>query len=449
MSNLEIILARIKSNTGNALFWNGKTYSYSEFWNIIKIWEKTLKEKGVKEQDICAYYGDYSPSSSALVFALMKNKSILVPFTPAADMEIDEYSSIAGVDWIIKFSKDDSFTADRVTAHPVKNDFMRDFYKRNVPGLIVFTSGSTGKPKGILQDCDRVLNKFIELRQARKTLLFLMMDHFGGFNTLMSVFAYGGMAICLPDRKPDTVCELIEKSGAELVPTTPTFLNLLISSNAYKNYDLSSVKMITYGTELMPESTLIKIRRIFPGAIIKQTYGLSELGVLRSQSEDDNSVWIKIGGGGFETKVVNNTLWIRSEANMVGYLNAPNPIDKDGWMDTGDEVEIKGEFMRFLGRKSEIINVGGQKVFPAEVESVLLEDENVAEATITGMPHQITGWIVVATITLNAEEDHNILKERLRKLCLSRLARYKVPVKFIVVSSDQYSARYKKIRKSE
>jgi acyl-CoA synthetase (AMP-forming)/AMP-acid ligase II len=228
--------------------------------------------------------------------------------------------------------------------------------------LIVFTSGSTGQPKGILHDCEKVLRKFESERKAWRTVLFLMMDHFGGFNTLLSVLAYGGTGICLPNRMPDTVCRLIEQAQANLLPTTPTFLNFLLASGSYKDFDLSSIELITYGTEVMPETTLRKIKSVFPQAEFKQTYGLSELGVLRSKSQDTQSPWVKIGGDGFETKIVDNVLWVRSEANMVGYLNAPSPFDADGWMCTGDEVEVNGEYIRILGRKSEMINVGGQKV---------------------------------------------------------------------------------------
>ena len=69
---------------------------------------------------------------------------------------------------------------------------------------------------------------------------------------------------------------------------------------------------------------------------------------------------------------------------MTGYLNAPSPFDAEGWFDTQDLVETKGEFIRFLGRRSEVVNVGGQKVYPAEVENVLLQMPNVGDATVAG-----------------------------------------------------------------
>jgi acyl-CoA synthetase (AMP-forming)/AMP-acid ligase II len=380
------------------------------------------------------------------VFALIQAKAILVPFTSAIENELPEFINIAGVTCLFRFDANDSWTFEQCS-NPVKNSLVETFIERDVPGLIVFTSGSTGKPKGILQDIERVMRKFVEERAGWRTVLFLMLDHFGGFNTLLSTFAYGGTGICLPDRSPESVCRVIEQSRATLLPTTPTFINMLIASRCYKSFDLSSIKLITYGTEVMPAATLAKVKEIFPNARIKQTYGLSELGVLRSKSERDDSVWVKIGGEGFETKIEDNILWIRSEANMVGYLNAPSPIDADGWMCTGDHVEVRGDYMRILGRKSEMINVGGQKVFPAEIENVLLEADNVREATVVGLPHPVMGHVVKARISLDEPEEQFQLAERLRKHCMDKMAKYKVPVKFeIVHEDDQRSIRYKKNR---
>ena len=313
--------------------------------------------------------------------------------------------------------------------------------------MVVFTSGSTGKPKAILQDCEQVMKKFVELRNSWRTVLFLLMDHFGGFNTFLSTFAYLGVAVCPEKRTAESVAQVIQESRADLLPTTPTFLNLMIASNVHKSYDLSSIKLITYGTELMSKTTLQKVSEIFPLSKLKQTYGLSELGVLRSKSESEDSVWVKVGGAGFETKVIDGILWIRSEANMIGYLNAPSPFDDEGWMCTGDQVEVQGDYIRFLGRKAEIINVGGKKVFPIEVETVLLEADNIHSATVYGVSHPIMGQVPNARISLKKDENKEDLVERLRKYCNERLAKYKVPVRYYVVPiEDDSNMRFKKVR---
>ncbi|MBW6512462.1 MAG: long-chain fatty acid--CoA ligase [Desulfuromonadaceae bacterium] len=448
MAAIETIINRMSAKVASpALHWQGREYTYHEFSAMIEMWDTRLREYGVSAGVVCGFLGEYSPQVCALIFSLMKAKAILVPFTSAIEHELPEFIKLAGVTCLFRFGTDDTWTFE-TCPNPAQNNLVKTFSEREVPGLIVFTSGSTGKPKGILQDCERVMHKFVDERRGWRTLLFLMMDHFGGFNTLLSTFAYSGTGICLPDRNPETVCRVIEQSRATLLPVTPTFINLLIASRCYRQYDLSSIKLITYGTEVMPATTLNLAKEIFPNAQIKQTYGLSELGVLRSKSEGDDSVWVQIGGTGFETKIVDDILWIRSEANMVGYLNAPTPFDADGWMCTGDHVEVRGDYMRILGRKSEMINVGGQKVFPSEIENVLLQADNIQDVTVFGVPHPVMGYVVKARISLYEPEEQFSLVERLRKFCMERMARYKVPVKYEIVNDSEHrNQRFKKIRK--
>jgi len=444
----EIILARIRDGGDSpALFWNGYETSYADLWRRVEEWDKRLEGDGIGAGDVAALYGDFSPETSAMMLAAIRRGAIIVPLTGDVDAEIDGLLDMAGAGLLYRFNQYDQATCT-VRAKPPKPNLIAEFRSRGHPGLVVFTSGSTGKPKGILQDVTQVSKKFTALRKGWRTVLFLLMDHFGGFNTFLSTFAYGGMGICLGgSRDPETVAKAIEDARATLLPTTPTFLNFLIASRIYATHDLSSVELITYGTELMPEATLHQVTEIFPNAKLKQTYGLSELGVLRSESRDNGSLWLKVGGSGFETKVVDGILWVRSEANMVGYLNAPSPFDAEGWMCTGDEVEVADGYMRFLGRKSEVINTGGKKVYPIEVENVLMSLRNVRNATVEARPHPIMGQVVQAKISLFEPEEPFELSERLRRQCNERLAKYKVPVRFVVVDADDHhNARFKKVR---
>jgi acyl-coenzyme A synthetase/AMP-(fatty) acid ligase len=267
-------------------------------------------------------------------------------------------------------------------------------------------------------------------------------------NTLFYTLANGGTVVSVQNRAPEVVCQAIECHKVELLPTSPTFLNLLLLSDAARHYDLSSLKRITYGTEPMPASTLSRLHEMFPQIELQQTYGLSELGILRSKSKDSNSLWVKVGGEDFETKVVEGLLWIRAKSAMLGYLNAPSPFDAEGWMNTEDMVEVDGEYLHFLGRQSELINVGGQKVYPAEVESILMQMENIRDVTVYGEKNPITGNIVAARVNLDAPEDLNDLKKRMRAYCKDKISPYKIPVKVAITGHDQFSARFKKVRRA-
>jgi acyl-CoA synthetase (AMP-forming)/AMP-acid ligase II len=220
---------------------------------------------------------------------------------------------------------------------------------------------------------------------------------------------------------------------------------MLVIAEAAKRYDLSSLEIITYGTEPMPASTLAAVRETLPWVRLKQTYGLSELGILQTQSPDSDSLWLKLG---FEHRIVDGVLWIRSQTAMLGYLNAPSPFASGGWFNTQDLVEANGEYVRILGRKSELINVGGEKVHPTEIENVMLQMENVKDVTVRGKPNPITGEVVTAKITLLREEDPALFRQRVRVFCRGRLERYKVPAVIEMVDEDHHGARFKKSRKA-
>src|SRR5262249_7446361 len=272
----------------------------------------------------------------------------------------EEFIEIAQADMVIDVG-DDNKVDLRQRSEFSRHPLLAELAARQHPGLILFSSGSTGKSKAILHDLVPMLAKYLSPRPANRIVCFLLLDHIGGVNTMFHTLSHGGTVIPVADRTPAAVCKTIERHRAEILPTSPSFLNLLLLSGAYRDYDLSSLRIVTYGTELMPATTLSRLREALPGVDLRQTYGLSEVGILQSKSRPDGSLWLKVGGKGYETKVVDGVLWIRAESAMMGYLNAPPAIDEEGWFNTNDVVEQDGEWLRFLGRRSEIINVGGVK----------------------------------------------------------------------------------------
>jgi len=266
-------------------------------------------------------------------------------------------------------------------------------------------------------------------------------------NTLLYVLSNAGCVVTVPKRSPEVVCAAIERHRVQLLPTSPTFLNLLLMSEAYKRYDLSSLEMVTYGTEVMPETTLERFHGLFPRVRLLQTYGLSEVGILRSQSKAADSLWVKVGGDGFETRVVDGMLQIRARSAMLGYLNAPSPFTSDGWLPTGDAVDVDGEYLRIRGRHSEIINVGGEKVYPAEVESVLQSMEGVKDVTVSGETNPITGQMVTARLRLTTTETLSEFRKRMRLFCRDKLPAFTIPQKVVLVDQEMHGERFKKMRR--
>jgi acyl-CoA synthetase (AMP-forming)/AMP-acid ligase II len=431
-----------------ALIREDQVVTYGEILEKVTYWQSLLDEHGVEAGQVVALEGDYTAKACALLLTLIDRGVIVVPLTEAAQVHREEFLDIAEVELVVSFDEADGWDLESrgITA---SNPIILKLRNEGEPGLVLFSSGSTGKSKAALHNFTNLLEKFKIERHRMTTLTFLLLDHIGGINTLLYTLSNGGTVVSVRSRDPDVVCRAIDLHRVQLLPTSPTFLNLLLISEAYKRYDLSSLKLVTYGTEVMPESTLQRIHELLPDIRLLQTYGLSELGILRSKSKDSGSLWVKVGGEGFETKVVDGILWIRAHSAMLGYLNAPSPFDEEGWMNTGDMVEVDGEYIRILGRKSEIINVGGQKVYPAEVESVLLQMSNVKDAVVFGEKNPITGNIVATRVNLFEPEELREFKKRMRAFCRDKLASYKIPVKVEISGQEQYNARYKRMRRSQ
>jgi len=427
------------------MIWRDQSFGYGWVLTQIGEWRDRLGAARAGAGTVLAIEGDYSPQTVALLMAAIDAGCIVAPLAMSIPAQREEFKQIAEVQVTVTFSEGDRFSiAARDAA--VRNPLTKKLAEQGWPGLVLFSSGSTGKSKAALHDFTLLLEKFKVRRHSLITLTMLMLDHIGGLNTLFYILSNAGTIVAIEGRDPDAVCHAVERNRVELLPTSPTFLNLLLISEAYRRHDLSSLRRITYGTEVMPPRTLERLHGALPGVDLLQTYGLSEVGILRSKSRSPDSLWVKVGGEDFETKVQDGTLWVRARSAMLGYLNAPSPFDADGWFNTGDAVEVDGEYIRILGRKSEVINVGGEKVYPAEVENALLEMDNVKDVAVTGMPNPITGQVVIAQFNLFTPEDLPALRQRMREYCRGRLAPYKIPAKIEIVKGTLYGERFKKVR---
>jgi acyl-coenzyme A synthetase/AMP-(fatty) acid ligase len=437
-----------ENNDKEAIVWQDRIYSYRQILDQLNAWEATIRAENVRPGTVVVLEGDFSPNAIALFLALTERGCVLVPLAHSVATQKAEFINIAQGEVLFAIDADDRVAIQRLpgsATHPIY-DRLKQLHH---PGLVLFSSGSTGKSKAGVHDLTGLVEKFKLQRHCLRTITFLLYDHIGGVNTMLYTLSNAGCIVTVQDRSPDNVLRAIEKYKVELLPTSPTFLNLMLLSEAYKRYDLSMLKMVTYGTEPMPESTLKRLHCLLPTVRLLQTYGLSEVGILRSKSKSSDSLWVKVGGEGFATRVVDGVLHVQAQSSILGYLNAPSPFTEDGWLNTGDAVEVDGEYLRILGRKSEIINVGGEKVYPAEVESVIHEIDNVAEVTVYGKKNPIVGNIVCARIRLVQEENKKSFISALKKYCQQKLEDYKVPVKVTIVFERQYSERFKKIRRSE
>ena len=444
---MSFILEKFKSfNSKNAIVFEDRIYTYEEFIKQIKDYKNILDKHNISSK-VVVILGDYSFYNLALFFALYENKNIIVPITSNIKKVQDDFIKESFCQTIIKTDEKNLLIQD--LKNTSSHNMIDNLREKNSSGLILFSSGSTGKPKAMIHNLDTLIDSFKDKKEkSMNMLVFLMFDHIGGLNTVFNALCMGACLIIPKIKDAKTICELIEKYKIMVLPSSPTFLNLILISEEYKNYDLSSLRMITYGTETMPQSLLLKLKEVFPKVKFLQTFGTSETGISTTSSKSSNSLFMKLEDINGEYKIVENELWLRSKTQVLGYLNASmDSFTSDGWFKTGDLVEVDGEYIKIIGRAKEVINVGGQKVLPSEIESIILEMEEISDCMVYGEKNAITGQTVVCDVVLNKNIEN--IKKRVRVFCKDRLDAYKIPTKVNVVDKTNFSDRFKKIRRKD
>ncbi len=432
-----------------AIIDNEEEYTYTQLSSKIEYYRKVFHKIGGIPGDVAVILSDFTFDSISLFFALMAEKAVVVPIVSEVQEEISGRIDTVRAKWVFK-KREKGFSPYCYREIEEANPLVTKIKERGSAGLVIFSSGSTGKPKAMLHDLDRLMESYRGKAAKRlNTLAFLSFDHIGGIDTMMRTFSMGGTLVIPKDRRPESVCRAIQEYRVNVLPVSPTFMNLLMLGGADRLYDLSSLRIIAFGAEPMPEPLLKRIKERFPYAKLQQKFGTSETSAIRIKDAKEGSLFFKIDDPNVEYRVENGELWLRSRTLTLGYLNASMEcFDKDGWFKTGDMVEVDDNgALRIAGRAKEIINVGGEKVLPAEVEALLYEMPEVADVTVYGEDNAITGQSVSADIVTNEKLDRKEMKRRVRAFCRGRLDGFKIPTKINLVDRIAFSKRYKKIRR--
>ncbi len=450
MSVIDHILNLVpKSADQVAFIHDDLSCSTEQFYELIDEITNELNNVDVKPFDRVVLVGDFSAMSLAALVALIKIKATIIPLTNDSFERLSKNVEDLQPHFIVRETVNGLGIETRRAVGKAQSVFSM-LEKRQASGLVLFTSGTSGKPKAVIHDFDGLLKKFLNQRRAMVTINFLLFDHWGGLNTFFHCFASNCVLVFPRLRNPDYICELIEKHKIELLPTTPSFLNLLIISGAIQRYDISSLKLITYGAEPMPMTTLEMVRKQLPGIELRQTYGMIEIGVLKAKSKNSDSLWVKIGGEGCDIRVVDGILQVKSTTTMLGYIGEEMPLTKDGYFITGDAVEQNGDWLRILGRKSEIVMVGAEKVYPIEVESVLLKHPHVVDVMVFGERNPILGNVLCAHVQPHSSiEAGEKLLEDLRAYASDKLKPYMRPIKYVLNNEIGVGSRAKKVRTAQ
>ena len=314
------------------------------------------------------------------------------------------------------------------------------------PAHFGYSSGSTGRPKGAvfshsaLTFANRSWADMMAVTSEDVVLSVLPLPHSFGLNGSLLAPLLRGAQVVLPGGfVPDQVLATMEERRVTLFLGVATMFRRLLSAPEFAGADLSSLRLSVSGAAPCPWD-LASEWRGRAGHRILRGYGMTELfrpiSYLASEAEDRPEC-IGRAVPGVDIRVVAEEgaesgaadageLWIRTPAALQGYWNDTAPALEEGWFRTGDLARVSADgFVEITGRLRERILRGGYSVFPQEVEAVLAEHPDVAEAAVVGVPHPELGEEVAAFVVANAGANPGT--GSLTAYCTERLARFKYP----------------------
>lgn len=441
------LLFECLNNKSNLVACWYKEKSYSFKWLLSRSEEllRIFQLEGISAGKVVSVIADYQPDSLATMLALIRLKAIVQPMSRMNNETIAKNIEICSSEFKVVVS-DEGFSDITATGHKSRHELIDTLRHSGSAGLIIMSSGTSGNSKAIVHNFEQLINAIKPSIKPKAVISFLLFDHIGGINTMLNAFASGNCLVIPEHRTPECISNAISSYQVDVLITSPSFLNLMILKKCFENYDLGVLKQVNYGSEVMPSSVLNYLSEKLPTTKMTQAYGLSEAGVIKTHSDDNQSTFIRIVDDGVQIRVVDNKLEVLSKTSMLGYLNAPSPFTKDGWLITGDMVEVQGDSFRILGRDTDIINVGGEKVYPNEIENIILQLPEIEDVVVSSQQNAILGNMVIASVKVNADSDLTHMRRDIIIWCKKHLPLFKVPQKITFVNEVDYGLRFKKKR---
>lgn len=410
-----------------AIYEKDNLYTYSDLINKIRFYYDKFANLS---NEVVAI--NLAPSSDfiAIIFALSLRKSIILPM-----VEYDE-NKLEFAKFII--TKNNIKTLDNQNTHQL----IQNLQSKNRSGLILYSSATTGKAKSMLHDFDNMIENFYDKNEKSYNLLLLLfIDHIGGIDCILRTLFEGASISIAQNLTPKEILKCVEKYKVSIIPTTPTMLNLLILSGEIPKHNISSLKIITYGAETMSEELLKRVNLTFKDVKIFQKFGTSETGSFSTKNLSNDSLFIKIDDKNVSYKIIDNELYLKTNTQILGYLNTDEKLE-NGWFKTGDIVVKSGKYLQIIGRKKEVINIGGNKVLPSEIENTIMKLIGIKDVVAYGKESLITGQMLCVDIIA----DENITKKDIIDICKNNLEKHKIPTQINLKQEIRINHRYKKQR---
>lgn len=421
-----------------------------------------LRSAGVVAGDVVVTPGESTVETLVWLFGCVRVGAVVMPLRKEREAEALSWQAFVPLrGWV----HDGEFAPAAPPPLPsAEPPLLRRLRATAHPGLILGTGGTTGRPKLVLHDLKRLLGSIpVSLSRSRSLLPLMRLDHIGGLDMVWRALAGGHMVVQPPiPLSPDAIGETVARFRVEVLPATPSLLSMVLISGAFERHDFSSLRTVPYGAEPMPASLLERLRGALPNVTFLERFGTSETGAIPvanvrggmrlvgTRSPGNKAGLPTESGDEFEWKVTEGELWVRSPARALGYLTGESGgFQEDGWFRTGDLAECDDDgVVRVLGRKQDLINVGGEKVLPAVVEDVLLTHPHVVDCRVFPQGNALLGQVVAVEVVWRGEVVGGALgvKRELHQFARAKLAPHQLPVVVRLVTAIAETQHFKKAR---
>ncbi|WP_080666407.1 class I adenylate-forming enzyme family protein [Heyndrickxia coagulans] len=476
--------------------------SYSALLQAVDHFANVLAAKGVKKGDRIAVSLPNWYETAVIYFSAAKIGAILVPINPlyksheleyildnAAPVLLIASESLEknlgfqkSLKWVkeaitvrfplMGFPSFDEYTGGAASYRPVqkaKIDADNDVF------CILYTSGTTGKPKGVMITHRAVVQSARTIASGLKCthkdafIISAPLFHIFGLAINLVCAISAGARILLQEKfRAEQTLKLIEQESITVQQGVPTMFLKQLEVENLENYNLSSLRTGIVGASPIPPNKVKEIREKM-GMELNQSFGITEAVTVTSTTfEDDEDKILETLGRpipGVELKIVNDKretvphgavgeIAVRSFAVMKGYYKMPEQtaevLDSEGWFYTGDLGMLDEDgYLKFVGRKKEMIIRGGFNIYPQEIEAILSKHPYILESAVIGFPDEVLGEVVCAVIRL--KEGADCTEEDILAYLKERIAIYKVPQRILFTQDfpTTASGKIQKVRLRE
>jgi len=312
-------------------------------------------------------------------------------------------------------------------------------------GVTILTSGTTGRPKAARHTWTSLSRPVRQdtLHSHPRWLLSYAPHLYAGLQVILQCLVNHGCLIApAPGTPPNDIVGLMKSGRVQFASGTPSYWRRLVLFGDVSQLADLPLQVITLGGEAVDQQILDQLHHLFPQTRLVHIYATTELGrcfsVTDGQEGFPASYFDQPSSDGIELRTVDGELQVRSANRMSGYVDQP-PTDSNSWTATGDLVVVRGQRVFFVGRQSELINVGGNKVHPLEVEQVIRGVPGVLDVRVYAQSSSIAGELVGCDIVPDNNANPESLRERVAETCADQLTPFQRPRVIRFVKAIQLS----------